>query len=348
MARSLNKVILIGYTADEPVVRAFDNGGKVANVTVVTNENVRHQDGNYEEIPEWNRIVFWNNLANIVETYVHKGMRLYVEGKLRTRSYTDKTGVKRYTTEIYADNMIMLDSRNADGGAPRPPMPDYSQGSMGTGSFYNQNNPGSFNRGVGSQPRFSNGGVQGSTNPPSYPGATNTYGGVQSNPYNTPNNFGGNPGGPYGNPTPYQSPANTFQGQNGAYKNTTWGSPAPAAPAAPVTPATTPGSFEPQAAPAAPTYPQFDNSPYGGLGGSATATPAPGSFGSATAGTYGNTSFASDSAPAVSDGGAATSPAPAATAAPTAPATPAAPEAPAVTPTAAPVNDNSNDDDIPF
>ena len=121
MARSLNKVMLIGYTADEPAIRVLDNGGKLAQVTVVTNETIKRADGSFEEEPEWNRVVFFGQLADIVDKYVHKGMRLYVEGKLRTRSFTDKDGIKRYITEIQGANMIMLDSKSNSGGPAVPP-----------------------------------------------------------------------------------------------------------------------------------------------------------------------------------------------------------------------------------
>ena len=120
MSRSLNKVMLIGYTADEPAIRVLTNGGKLAQVTVVTNEAVNRPDGKFEEEPEWNRVVFFGQMADIVDKYVHKGMRLYVEGKLRTRSYTDQAGVKRYITEINGVNLIMLDSKSEAGGKAVP------------------------------------------------------------------------------------------------------------------------------------------------------------------------------------------------------------------------------------
>lgn len=117
MARSLNKVMLIGYIADEPVIRSTNNGGKVANVTLVTNERVKNQATNdWGDVPEWHRVVFWNRNADTVESFIHKGSRLYVEGHLKTSSYVDKTGVKRYSTEIVCDNMIMLDSRRDSNG----------------------------------------------------------------------------------------------------------------------------------------------------------------------------------------------------------------------------------------
>lgn len=111
MSRSLNKVMLIGYTADEPQIRNFPNS-KVANITVVTNESQKNNEtGVYESVPEWHRVSLWYRNADVVEQYVHKGTQVYIEGKIRTRSYTDKTGVKRYSTEIVGDQIILLSSR---------------------------------------------------------------------------------------------------------------------------------------------------------------------------------------------------------------------------------------------
>lgn len=119
MARSLNKVLLIGYIADEPTVHNFSTGSKLARVTLVTNEFSRNGDANgNNEVPEWHHLVFWNNMADTVERYVHKGSRLYAEGRIKTRSYTDKEGMQRYATEIVVSNMIMLDSRRDPGDAP--------------------------------------------------------------------------------------------------------------------------------------------------------------------------------------------------------------------------------------
>lgn len=103
--------MLIGYTADEPQIRNFPNS-KVANLTVVTNESQKNNEtGVYESVPEWHRVSLWYRNADVVEQYVHKGTQVYIEGKIRTRSYTDKTGVKRYSTEIVGDQIILLSSR---------------------------------------------------------------------------------------------------------------------------------------------------------------------------------------------------------------------------------------------
>lgn len=110
---SLNKVMLIGNVGKDPEVRYRDNGYCVANVTLATTERARTlQNGTQvPERTEWHNLVFWRGLAETVEKYVHKGDKLYVEGSLRSHSYDDQNGVKRYVTEVYVDNMEMLSSR---------------------------------------------------------------------------------------------------------------------------------------------------------------------------------------------------------------------------------------------
>lgn len=111
---SVNKVILLGFCGKEPEVKSLDNGAKVANLTLATSERgYKTKDG--KDIPErtdWHNIVFWKGLAELVEKYVHKGDKLYIEGKIRTRSYEDGNGSKKYVTEIYADSLEMLSSKN--------------------------------------------------------------------------------------------------------------------------------------------------------------------------------------------------------------------------------------------
>lgn len=147
MPRSLNKVLLIGYIADEPTVRDFPNGNKVARATLVTNELARNPEtGGSDEQPEWHRLTFWGNLANTVEGYVHKGTRLYAEGRLKTRNYVDREGIKRYATEIVCDNMIMLDSRRGDGSYQSNNNFNGNAGGMGEGyTPINQANTGRAN-----------------------------------------------------------------------------------------------------------------------------------------------------------------------------------------------------------
>lgn len=107
---SVNKVILIGNVGKDPDVRYLDSGVAVANFTVATSDKA-YTLANGTQVPErteWHNIVLWRGLAEIAEKYVHKGDKLYIEGKIRTRSYDDTTGAKRYITEIFADSMEML------------------------------------------------------------------------------------------------------------------------------------------------------------------------------------------------------------------------------------------------
>lgn len=115
MARGVNKVMLIGNLGNDPEVRYTPNGNAIANVVMATSSAWRDkQTGELNERTEWHRIVFFNRLAEIVNEYLHKGSKIYVEGSLRTRKWQDKSGVDRYTTEIIANEMQILDSRNSN------------------------------------------------------------------------------------------------------------------------------------------------------------------------------------------------------------------------------------------
>lgn len=115
MARGINKVILIGNLGGDPEVRYTPNGSAVANVTLATSESWRDkQSGELQDRTEWHRVVFFGRLAEIVGEYLRKGSKIYVEGSLRTRKWQDKTGTDRYTTEIIANEMHMLDSKGAN------------------------------------------------------------------------------------------------------------------------------------------------------------------------------------------------------------------------------------------
>ena len=123
MAKSLNKVMLIGNLGRDPELRYTTSGVAVATFGLATNESWRDQDGNVQEKTEWHNIVAWRKLAEICGEWLKKGKKVYVEGRLQTRSYDDRnTGTKKYMTEIVADNIIMLDSRGstAEGGGPPP------------------------------------------------------------------------------------------------------------------------------------------------------------------------------------------------------------------------------------
>lgn len=111
MARGVNKVILIGNLGDDPSVRYMPNGNAVANFTVAVSENWKDQQGQQQERTEWCRIVAYKRLAEIAGEYLRKGAKVYIEGKLQTREWTDQQGVKRYTTEIIANEMQMLDGK---------------------------------------------------------------------------------------------------------------------------------------------------------------------------------------------------------------------------------------------
>jgi single-strand DNA-binding protein len=114
MARGVNKVILIGNLGNDPEVRYTPNGNAVANISLATSETWRDkQSGELQDRTEWHRVVFFNRLAEIVGEYLHKGSKAYVEGSLRTRKWQDKNGVERYTTEVIANEMHILDSRSA-------------------------------------------------------------------------------------------------------------------------------------------------------------------------------------------------------------------------------------------
>jgi len=112
-SRGVNKVILVGNVGNDPEVRYMPNGNAVANISVATSDSWKDKNtGDQQERTEWHRVVFFNRLAEIVEQYVKKGTKLYLEGRLQTRSY-EQDGIKKYSTEIVANEMQMLDSRGA-------------------------------------------------------------------------------------------------------------------------------------------------------------------------------------------------------------------------------------------
>jgi single-strand DNA-binding protein len=111
----VNKVILVGRLGKDPEVRNLENGAAVANFTLATSESYKDKTtGEKKEITEWHNVVVWRGLAEISQRYLHKGDMVYIEGKLRTRSW-EKEGVTRYTTEIVGDNMTMLSTKGSGG-----------------------------------------------------------------------------------------------------------------------------------------------------------------------------------------------------------------------------------------
>lgn len=113
---SVNKVILVGNVGKDPEVRHLDSGVAVASFSLATSETYNAKNGERVTTTEWHNIVLWRGLAEVAEKYVRKGMLLYIEGRIRSRSYDDKDGVKRYITEINGDNMRMLGSKDSSSG----------------------------------------------------------------------------------------------------------------------------------------------------------------------------------------------------------------------------------------
>ncbi|MCK5880504.1 MAG: single-stranded DNA-binding protein [Sinobacterium sp.] len=116
MARGINKVIIVGNLGNDPETRSFPDGGQLTNITVATSESWKdRQTGQQQERTEWHRVTFNGRLAEIAAQYLRKGSKVYIEGSLRTRKWQDKTtGADRYSTDIVAREMQMLDSRGGD------------------------------------------------------------------------------------------------------------------------------------------------------------------------------------------------------------------------------------------
>ena len=134
----VNKVILVGNVGLDPEVRTTESGVKVARVRLATTERIYNRQTNEtSDYTEWHTITLWRGLADVVDRYVRKGSQLYIEGRLRTREWTDKDNIKRYTTEIMADEMKLLGRRsdNQQAGAPMSGQSTYSQPQGG----YSQN-----------------------------------------------------------------------------------------------------------------------------------------------------------------------------------------------------------------
>ncbi|MEX0994560.1 MAG: single-stranded DNA-binding protein [Balneolaceae bacterium] len=113
---SLNKAMIIGRLGQDPEVRYTQSNTAVATLNVATNERFKDRNGELQERTEWHRVVAWGRLAEICQEYLKKGSQVYIEGPIQTREWEDKDGQKRYTTEIKALTMTMLDSRGGSGG----------------------------------------------------------------------------------------------------------------------------------------------------------------------------------------------------------------------------------------
>lgn len=119
----VNKVILVGNLGRDPEVMTFDNGVKKASFSLATSESYKNREGNRVDQTEWHNIVLWRGLAEVAEKFLHKGSQVYIEGKIKTRSY-EQDGIKKYVTEIFGDNMTMLSRKesgaNGDYQKPAP------------------------------------------------------------------------------------------------------------------------------------------------------------------------------------------------------------------------------------
>lgn len=131
---SINKVILIGNLGRDPEVRYTPNGAAICNVTIATSRNWKDKNtGEKMEETEWHRVVFFDRLAEIAGEYLKKGRPVYVEGRLKTRKWTDKEGQEKYTTEIMADNMQLLGGREGGAGGEEGGGGGYGRGAQGGG-----------------------------------------------------------------------------------------------------------------------------------------------------------------------------------------------------------------------
>ena len=116
----VNKVILIGNLGKDPEIRHLENGTAVANFPIATSESYKDKEGARVDQTEWHNIVVWRKLAEIAESYLKKGSQIYLEGKLRTRSWEDQQGNKRYTTEVVADTFTMLGKKESNQNPQKP------------------------------------------------------------------------------------------------------------------------------------------------------------------------------------------------------------------------------------
>jgi len=128
----LNKVMLIGNVGKDPEIRHLESGTAVANITLATTERYKDRNGELQEQTEWHNVVLWRGLADVTERFVRKGSQIFIEGKIRSRSWEDQSGQKRYTTEIVADNMQLL-GRRSDNPANAPARPGPSTNDTQTG-----------------------------------------------------------------------------------------------------------------------------------------------------------------------------------------------------------------------
>lgn len=144
----VNKVILVGNLGDDPEARSLNNGGEVVNLRVATSESWKDRDGNRQDRTEWHRVVIFNeNLGRVAKQYLRKGSKVYLEGQLQTRKWTDQSGQDRYSTEVvlqrFRGELVLLDSRGGGAGGGGD---DYGD-SFGGGSDFGGRSSGGFGGG---------------------------------------------------------------------------------------------------------------------------------------------------------------------------------------------------------
>lgn len=137
-SRGVNKVILVGNLGNDPEVRYMPNGNAVANITVATSETWKDQQGQQQERTEWHRVVLYRRLGEIAGEYLRKGSKVYLEGRLQTRKWQGQDGQDRYTTEIVANEMQMLDSRGGQSGGQQGGYGNAPQQQGGGGNYGQQ------------------------------------------------------------------------------------------------------------------------------------------------------------------------------------------------------------------
>lgn len=167
MARGVNKVILIGNVGQDPEVKYMPSGGAVTNISVATSESWKDKNsGQMQERTEWHRVVMFNRLGEIAGEFLRKGSKVYIEGSLRTRKWQGQDGSDRYTTEIVADQMQMLDGRGE--GANQGPQDNYNQAPQDNYNRAPQQNYNPQNNSNNQRPAPQNqGGYSNQTPPPS-------------------------------------------------------------------------------------------------------------------------------------------------------------------------------------
>jgi single-strand DNA-binding protein len=145
----VNKVILVGNLGADPEARSLNNGGEVVNLRVATSEQWKDRDGNRQERTEWHQVVIFNeNLGRVAKSYLRKGSKVYLEGQLQTRKWTDQSGNDKYTTEVvlqrFRGELVLLDSRGEGGGSAASYGDEFSGGSSGGSQRQQRPQPAAF------------------------------------------------------------------------------------------------------------------------------------------------------------------------------------------------------------